>query len=155
MTIHIDSARFGPLDLPEEQLVHFPHGLIGIPGSDYVLIDLNPGGVFRWLHSVEHPAFALPVVDPFSVLPSFAFALDAAAQRQIGVTDPSKADVYVTVHASSDPAKTTVNLRAPIVIHERRGLQTINTADGADLRAPLLPELESGARPSAAASSAR
>lgn len=138
MAIHIDSSRFGELELPDEQRVEFPLGLIGIPGSEYAFVDPNPGSAFRWLHSVRDGAFALPVVDPRLVLSSFELAVGAEERQRVGLDDLSAAGVYVTVRACAEPADTTLNLRAPIVVWRGRGHQVINTADGASLRAPLL-----------------
>jgi len=135
----IESVRFGTIELPEEALVHFPLGLIGLPGSRYALFEHGPGSGFSWLHSAEDPALALPVLDTKVGLPSFALAIGAEERERIGVEDLGRASVYVTVRAAPDPAQTTVNLRAPLVIWQGNGHQVINTAPGADLQAPLFP----------------
>jgi flagellar assembly factor FliW len=137
MAIHIESSRFGNLELADEQRVRFPLGLIGIAGSDYAFVDPSEGSAFRWLHSLEDGSFAIPVVDPRLVLAEFELAVGAEERQRVGVEDLFAASVYVTVRASSDPADTTLNLRAPIVIWRGRGHQVINTAEGASLRAPL------------------
>lgn len=138
MAIHIESSRFGNLEIPEEQRIEFPLGLIGITGSDYAFVDPKPDGAFRWLHSLDDGAFALPVVDPRRLLPAFELLVGAEERQRVGLDDLADADVYVTVRASADPADTTLNLRAPIVVWQGRGHQVINTAEGASLRAPLL-----------------
>jgi flagellar assembly factor FliW len=138
MAIHITSSRFGDLQLTDEQRIEFPLGLIGIAGSEYAFVDPNPGSAFRWLHSVRDGSFALPVVDPRLVLPTFELAVGAEERQRVGLEDLSAAGVYVTVRACPDPADTTLNLRAPIVVWQARGHQVINTAEGASLRAPLL-----------------
>ncbi len=43
----------------------------------------------------------------------------------------------MTVRATPNPLETTANLRAPLVIHEGRGFQVLNEAEGAELQAPL------------------
>jgi flagellar assembly factor FliW len=138
MATLIESTRFGKLELGEEHLLELPLGLIGIPGSGYAFVDPSPGSAFRWLQSTEDPAFALPLVDPRRVLPSFALSVGAEERMRVGVEDLLAAGVYATVRADPDPANTTLNLRAPIVVWKGRGHQVINTAPGASLRAPLL-----------------
>jgi len=56
--------------------------LIGLRGS-YALIDRNPGTDFLWLHALEDPSLALPVVRPEQFLASFALQISAedAASR--------------------------------------------------------------------------
>lgn len=137
MSVQIDSIRFGALEVPEESVVQFPLGLIGLGGTRYALIESGPGSMYRWLHSVEDPAIALPLLDARVGLPGFELALGEEERERIGVQDLDQADVYVTVRATEDPADTTVNLRAPLVIWQGRGHQVINTAPGADLKAPL------------------
>lgn len=145
MPMTIQSVRFGTLELSEDALVEFPLGLIGLPGSGYAFVDVDPHSGFRWLHSTEDPALALPVIDPRLPLPGFSLVLGAEEQERIGVEDLSQAQVYVTVRASPDPAQTTINLRAPLVVWQGRGHQVINTAPGADLRAPLFAGASSAA----------
>jgi flagellar assembly factor FliW len=134
----IESVRFGELELADEALIEFPLGLIGLPGSGYALLDLSPESGIRWLHSTEDPALALPVLDPRAALPGFQLAVGVEERQRIGTEDLEKTQVYVTVRASPDPAQTTVNLRAPLIVWQGRGHQVINTAPGAELRAPLL-----------------
>ena len=133
----IESVRFGTVELGDEALVEFPLGLIGLPGSGYAFLDVNPGSGIRWLHSTEDPALALPVIDPRAAFPGFELAVGMEERERIGTHDLDQAQVYVTVRASPDPAETTVNLRAPLILWRGRGHQVINTAPGAHLRAPL------------------
>lgn len=137
MTVHIDSHRFGPLELPEEQLVEFPLGLIGVAGHSYALVDPTPASVFRWLHSSEDPSFALPIVNPLLLFPGFGLTISQEERGQIAATDLSNAEVYVTVSARPNPAESTVNLRAPLIVCERVGHQVLNLEPDADMRAPL------------------
>ncbi len=146
----IESSRFGPLEVAPEDVIEFPRGLIGLGGRRYTLLDRNPGSGFLWLHSLEDPALALPVVDPRSFFESFALSLGEEDRARIGADDPLAAQVYVTVRAASDPAEIVVNLRAPLVIWQGRGHQVINSAPGAELQAPLFAAL-GGAAPDAGA----
>jgi flagellar assembly factor FliW len=65
---------------------------------------------------------------------------DSEAQR-IGVTDPAKAEVLVTVRAGESLDDFRANLRAPILISGGRGHQVINEASGTSVRAPLFAEV--------------
>ncbi|MFI5009292.1 MAG: flagellar assembly protein FliW [Solirubrobacterales bacterium] len=132
----IESSRFGSLRVPAEDVIEFPLGLIGLDGSRYTLLDRNPGTGFLWLHSLEDPSLALPVVEPRRFFSSYELSLTEEERERIGV-DPAAARVYVTVRAAADPAEVVVNLRAPLVVAEGRGHQVLNTAPGAELQAPL------------------
>jgi flagellar assembly factor FliW len=131
------SSRFGTFEIPAEGVLEFPLGLIGLGGLHYTLLDRNPGSGFLWLHSLEDPHLALPVVDPRGFFEPFTLELSAEDRERIGAPDPGAAQVFVTVRAAPDPADTLVNLRAPLVVWERRGHQVLNNAPGAELRVPL------------------
>jgi flagellar assembly factor FliW len=141
MPLTIDSSRFGALEIPDAEAIEFPLGLIGLGGLRYTLIDRNPGSGFRWLHSLEDPGLALPVVDPHDFFAGFTLVLSAEDRERIGASDLSAAQVYVTVRTAPNPADTLVNLRAPLVLWEGRGHQVLNTAPGAELRVPLFGEV--------------
>ncbi len=149
----IESSRFGMLEIPAGDVIEFPLGLIGLGGLGYTLLDRNPGSGFRWLHSLEDPDLALPVVDPRGFFHPFTLQLSGEDRERVGAPDPASAQVLVTVRTAPDPAEVLVNLRAPIVVWERRGHQVINTAPGAELRVPLFaaPGPSSGAQAADAA----
>ncbi len=139
MPLTIDSSRFGTLEIEPEQVIEFPHGLIGLGGSRYTLLDRNPGSGFLWLHSLEDPELALPVVDPRPFFPDFELEVTGEERERLGGGDPAGAQIYVTVRAAPDPADIVVNLRAPLVVAAGRGHQVLNSAPGAELQAPLFP----------------
>jgi flagellar assembly factor FliW len=137
MSVTFESIRFGTVEVPSEQVVDFPFGLIGLGGSSYALIDRNPGTGFMWLHSTEDPGLALPVVSPYRFFADFSLEVAEEDRERTGVEEPAPAEVFVTVRATPDPLDITANLRAPLVISHGRGYQVINTAGEAPLRAPL------------------
>jgi flagellar assembly factor FliW len=132
-----ESSRFGTFEIAEDAVIEFPLGLIGLGGLRYALLDRNPGSGFLWLHSLEDPHLALPVVDPRRFFRPFALQLTAEDRERVGAPDVASAQVYVTVRTAPDPAEIVVNLRAPLVVWELRGHQVLNTAPGAELRVPL------------------
>ncbi|HTZ86081.1 MAG TPA: flagellar assembly protein FliW [Solirubrobacteraceae bacterium] len=134
----IDSVRFGPIEVPDDRVIEFPLGLIGLGGHQWTLLDRNPGSGFLWLHSLDDGALALPVADPRRFFAEFELRLGEEDRTRIGAEDPALAEVYVTVRAASDPTEILANLRAPLVVWNGRGHQVINTAPGAELQVPLL-----------------
>ena len=184
--VTFQSIRFGTVEVPAEDVIEFPLGLIGLGGRHYALIDRNPGTGFLWLHSTEDEALGLPVVNPNLFFPEFALHLNAEDRQRIGLEEQgpltgreepgsrigsedeqgvggeggaagSRPDVavYVTVRATPDPFDITANLRAPLVIHEGKGYQVINTSMAASLQAPLFVRAEQAeAEPSPSADAA-
>jgi len=140
MTQTLKSTRFGDVELSEDAVVDFPNGLIGLSGHRYALIPHGEDGTFVWLHSMEDPDLALPVTRPWSFFPSYEVALSDSEAERIGVSDPSQAEVFVTVRAAEEARNFSANLRAPIIIAGGRGFQVINEADDAPVRAPLFAQ---------------
>jgi flagellar assembly factor FliW len=137
MSITIESTRFGTIEIPPHAVVDFPAGLIGLGGSRYVLIAQEENSPFVWLHSVDDPSLALAVTNPFQFFPEYSVELPDGEAERIGIEAPADAEVYVTVRAAEVLEDFTVNLRAPILVSKGRGVQVINEADPAPVRAPL------------------
>ena len=141
MPITIESTRFGSLDINDDAVIEFPNGLIGLGGSRYVLIAREESAPFLWLHSLDDPSLAIPVTNPWYFFSSYEVEVSDSEAERIGVTDPSQADVYVTVRAGEAIEDFRANLRAPILVAGGRGHQVINEASGTSVRAPLFEEV--------------
>jgi flagellar assembly factor FliW len=137
----IESTRFGALDIPEDAVIEFPNGLIGLGGKQYTLIAREESAPFLWLHSIDDPSLAIPVTNPWNFFASFEVEISDSEAERIGVTDPAQAEVLVTVRAGESLDDFRANLRAPILIAGGRGHQVINEADGTSVRAPLFAEV--------------
>jgi flagellar assembly factor FliW len=137
MSVTFQSIRFGAVEIQPQDVIEFPFGLIGLGGLRYALIDRNPGTGFLWLHSVDDPALALPVVSPHQFFAGYRLQIAAEDSERTGIDDLSRATLYVTVRATPDPLDITANLRAPLVICDGLGYQVINTNEDAPLQAPL------------------
>jgi flagellar assembly factor FliW len=133
MPTTIESTRFGSLDIADDAVIEFPHGLIGLGGTRYAL--------FLWLHSIDDPSLAIPVTTPWNFFSTFAVEISDSEAERIGVSDPTEAEVLVTVRAGESLDDFRANLRAPILIAGGRGHQVINEADGTSVRAPLFAEV--------------
>ncbi len=135
----IESTRFGTVEVAPDAVLEFPEGLVGLEGTRYALVEPEPGSVFLWLHSLEDPALALPVTRPWGFFADYEVALSDDETERLGLPEDVRPDVWVTVRATGDPQACSVNLKAPILVHEGRAHQVINEAPGAEVRAPLFP----------------
>jgi flagellar assembly factor FliW len=141
MPITIESTRFGSLEIQDDAVIEFPNGLIGLGGSRYVLIAREESAPFLWLHSVDDPSLAIPVTNPWQFFASYEVEISDSEAQRIGISDPSKAEVVVTVRAGESIEDFRANLRAPILIAGGRGHQVINEAKDTSVRAPLFAEV--------------
>jgi flagellar assembly factor FliW len=143
--VTLRSTRFGELEVPAEAVLEFPNGLIGLGGSRYTLLARSDEAMFVWLHSVDDPAIAIPLTNPWKFFEDYAVDLSDADVERIGIGDPSEAQVYVTVRAAEAMEDFTANLRAPILLVSGRGFQVINQAPDSPVRVPLLAGVAHGA----------
>jgi flagellar assembly factor FliW len=141
MATTIESTRFGSLEIADDAVIEFPNGLIGLGGSRYVLIAREESAPFLWLHSVDDPSLAIPVTSPWQFFASFEVEINDSEAQRLGISDPSDAEVLVTVRAGESIEDFRANLRAPILISGGRGHQVINEAKDTSVRAPLFAEV--------------
>jgi flagellar assembly factor FliW len=137
MAVTLHSSRFGVLEIPDEAVIEFPSGLIGLGGTRYALLARNEDSAFVWLHSLDDPDLAIPVTNPFRFFATFEVELDDAEAERIGISDADDTAVYVTVRAADALEDFSANLYAPILISGGRGHQVINQSADAPVRAPL------------------
>jgi len=132
--ITVESSRFGTLEIEDSAVIEFPTGLIGLGGRRWAVISTDLSGPFQWLHSLDDPALAVPVTDPWAFFTDYSVELSDEDSDQF---DADKTAVWVTVRAGSELSDFSANLRAPILVSEGQGHQVINEAQSADVRAPL------------------
>jgi flagellar assembly factor FliW len=136
---HIESTRFGRVEVAPDSVLEFPAGLIGLGGTRYVLVAHEPGSAFAWLHSAEDPALAIPVTRPWSFFPDYEVVLSDGATTRLPFPQDADPEVWVTVRATDALEDFSANLKAPILAWEGRAFQVINEAADARVRAPLFP----------------
>jgi flagellar assembly factor FliW len=153
--MHIETTRFGSLDLDETKIIHFPQGLIGFPEEkSFVMINHRGLDTLAWLQSTRSPAIALPVVSVQALAPNYPDVPLEDAARRAGL-DGSADDMCALVVLCATPqAPVTVNLVAPIIVNavSWTGVQTI--LDGTKFTTRevfLMPKSESAAAPLAQA----
>lgn len=141
--MNCESTRFGTLELDDEHVLHFPHGLVGIPGQFWALVSTGEDSVILWLQSLEDADLALPVCRPQIVAPDYKIGTVPELQGiDADVGEPIEQLAVVT--ATDSLADWTINLVGPILISARtgKGVQAINERDGLSLRAPMWQHVE-------------
>ena len=141
--VRFASARFGEIAVSEEIIIDLPQGMIGFPDKRrYALIKQREDSVFMWLHSLEDPELAFPVVLPWAFHWEYEVRVADEDLESIAVSSPTQISIMCVVNVGQDVRKGTINLFSPIVINNdtRRAKQVINTADGYSTRDPLFAE---------------
>ena len=115
----IETKLFGTIEVDENKLISFPQGIVGFPElKDFMLIHDGEGnGSIRWMQSIQEPAFAMPVVDPLSIIPEYNPDIEDELLKPLGGVNQENMLVLVTITVPKEIEKMTVNLKGPIVIN--------------------------------------
>ena len=119
--MEVTTRVFGKVDVAEDRLIRFEGGLVGFPELvDFALIhdseDEKAQGI-QWLQSIQEPQFAIPVMDPLSVLESYNPEIEDELLKPLGELSGDNMLVLVTVTVPRDITQMSVNLRGPIIIN--------------------------------------
>jgi flagellar assembly factor FliW len=122
--IVIQSHALGALQIESADIRTFPHGLIGFPECHrFALLAVAERTGMFWLQSVEHPALAFLLVDPFLVSEGYAVDLSDIDRYDLSAHDPADVMVLVVVTLSHAPgAPCTANFQGPIAFNLRAGI---------------------------------
>lgn len=155
--MHVDSVRFGRIEVGDEQVLEFPHGIPGFESARrFFVMDHVGNPRIKWLHSIDEPELALVVADPFQLFAEYQPDVPDEVVEELGIKSPDDALLLtvLTVRAGSGvgPAATastvttaaaavaapeiTANLLAPIVISRstRQGMQAVLRTGGYSVR---------------------
>lgn len=126
----VKTKFFGEVNLPEEKIITFDRGLIGL--TDYkkftILYDCEKEeSNVSWLQCVEEPALALPVVKPWIVKEDYNPIVEDELLNHLGELTEDNLVLLLTMTVPADIKQMSVNLKAPIVINAdtRKGAQII------------------------------
>jgi flagellar assembly factor FliW len=119
--MEILTTRFGPIRVEPQDQVEFPRGLVGIPHLRRFVLWPDPQvPSVRWLQSTRDPAWALALVEPRLVVPTYQVRATTQQLAALQIDECRQVDVYVTLNQTVQ--NPTVNLQAPILINRRSSL---------------------------------
>lgn len=118
-----DTTRFGTVDVPENKIISMSRGLVGFPEKKrFCIIHHKENSPFFWFQSVDDPALAFVITNPWLFKPDYAVDLEIASRvmgwEQAGAAGFLECYVVVTIPQGS-PEKMTANLIGPLVINTK------------------------------------
>ena len=130
---HINTTRFGEIEIDESQTIHFPEGLLGFPeNKDFIIMEHRPGSPFLWLQSLTSPELAFVMTNPFLIKKDY---LKNIPEEEILMKSEEGTNTIIfslVTIPQGKVEKTTVNLLGPIVIDtkSRKARQVILANSG-------------------------
>lgn len=147
--VEVNTNAFGKIAIEDDKIIRFEHGILGFPDlKDFTLIFNIEKGVessIKWLQSLDEPNFAMPVMDPGLVTDDYMPMFDRELLKPLGNNlDAENLMMLVTVTVPKDITKTTVNLKAPIIVsvEERKAVQLISDSDAYSIKYAIYDRLK-------------
>ncbi|MFZ3102705.1 MAG: flagellar assembly protein FliW [Desulfitobacteriaceae bacterium] len=114
----IESTRFGELEVAEEQLINFPHGIPGFPDEKtFVYLLHGTESPFSFLQSTTEANLTFLLADPFSFFDDYEFVLEDEVAKELELSRENPPRVFLISTVKGKLADMTVNLLAPLVIN--------------------------------------
>jgi len=143
-SLRVRTAKFGEIEVPEEKIIRFREGIPGFAGiRRFTLLEFEDLRPFLYLQSLDDPPVALLVVNPFLLHPAYEFQVGDADMQDLQTDKPEEVAVYAVATIPENHSEATINLMAPILIHEKRhcGKQVILLEGRHPMRHPIFGPL--------------
>jgi len=112
--MRIKNLQFGEIEFDENMIIEFKEGIIGFENlKKFILINAEDD-LFYWLTSVDEPEIVFPL-----------FGIRVIMEEDY--PQEKNCEPFGIVKLNQDPAKVTINLKAPVYIdqNEKSGFQRI------------------------------
>ncbi len=118
-TQELTGTRFGNIAYEELDVLTFPDGLVGFRDwHHFVIVNHKEGSPFRWLQSIDEPAFAMLMVDPKTYDSQYQPKIPANELSALGLSAEDIHLTFVTVSIPvGSPQDMTLNMAGPIIVN--------------------------------------
>lgn len=132
--MNLQTKYGGEVTIDPESIIGFPSGIPGFEDEkQFILLEMSSLGAvaFQTLQSTKTPSLAFIVIDPYVLTSAYEFKLDDAIVEHIELKNKEDVTIRAIVTIKSPFEKSTLNLKAPIVInkHQNIGKQFIIHTD--------------------------
>lgn len=140
MSIKTINIQGTTLTYSDTDVITFAEGLIGMPQlRQMVLIHQTAIAPFLWLVSLDDPDTAFIVADPGQIYEGYEMPLPESVAEMFTLAEGATLLTLAIVSIAADWTKSTINLRAPILISPTtmQGAQIILTESACRHNEPL------------------
>lgn len=124
----VRSTRLGDMELSEEQVLYFPHGLPGfLEEREFAYLPHQENNPFTFLQSVTEPDLTFIIVEPFPFFQDYEFELPDELVQELDCSEENPPQIMNIVSVPDSPEEMTANLLAPVVINcrARKAIQVV------------------------------
>lgn len=141
----INTRYFGEVEIGEEKIIHFENGLFGFEEyKDYTILFDSEGDepFFSWLQCVTEQSLAFPVVNPLNVREDYDPVVEDELLGNLGEIAEEDLLILLLATVPQDAKKTSVNMKAPLVINAGtcQGVQIVAENEDYEIKHYLIAE---------------
>jgi flagellar assembly factor FliW len=115
---YIDTSRFGRLAIEENSIITFPTGLTDHGDlREFAIVGIEDYFPFLIFASLDNTGICFPIVNPVPIFPDYKPEIPSTDLKHLGIKKVGDIQLYCLVTFSSEPGKTFVNMRNPLVIN--------------------------------------
>ena len=140
----VDTLRFGTIEIEEEKITHFPHGIPAFEEEqEFIIVPYDSESPYLFMQSLATPDLAFLITMPFLFFPDYEFELDDASQKELGIKSEEDMLIYVIITIPQGKIEDmTANLTAPVVLNKKtmQAKQVVLDKGGYTTKHRLFPE---------------
>ncbi|MDW0112598.1 flagellar assembly protein FliW [Sporosarcina saromensis] len=126
--MQIETKFHGTIQIQKDQLWNFPKGLPGFENEKtFSLLPIEGNNTFQVLQSVNTPAVAFIVTNPYTLVEDYSFDIDEPTIELLNIEKPEDLFVLGILTVKQPFETSTINLQAPLIfqMHNRTAKQMI------------------------------
>lgn len=139
----LDTNIFGQIETDGVKKLVFEDGIIGFPDMNHFTLltdqdDTSENKIY-WLQSLDDGAFAMPIVNPFSIFEEYNPIVEDEWFKPLGEHEEEDLLVFLALTVPAEIEQMSVNQKAPIIINSKtqKGCQIIVEDDSYQIRCPI------------------
>lgn len=115
----ISTRRFAEIEVCDEDIVHFPEGLVGLASHKQFILLQDPESTdLIWLQSLDQHDFALATIHSSKLGPDFPLEVHPAELHSLRLDSPDDLAAFLIINRID--GQFFVNLRGPIMVNAQR-----------------------------------
>lgn len=125
--MELQTKNFGMIEVDEAKKITFEKGIPGFNTlHEYIIIE-EENSVFAYLQSIEDGNTSFIITNPFNFKEDYSASIKEEYLQQLGGDKKEDYSIFVTVSVFGAIESATLNLVAPIIIHNgtKKGMQVI------------------------------
>lgn len=133
----------GDIEYKENEVINFKRGILSFEQlTKFIVFPLKGNDFFNVVHSIEDKDIGFIVASPFSIKKDYTFELSDKTIEELEIKNSNEVLVQNILTINSDMIKTTINLRAPLIINinSKLGEQIILNNENYSIKTPIIQE---------------